>query len=115
MIGKIYVISSGYDPELGKHVNDPYLGPNPTLGACRPDIREKLQKGDYIFAVSGKMPNASQLILGGFQIAEKITALEAYERFPERRLRLLADGQLAGNVIVAANGDQHPLDSHNQF
>lgn len=39
MIGKIYVVSSGYDPEMGKHVHDPYLGPNPTLGACRPGIR----------------------------------------------------------------------------
>jgi hypothetical protein len=43
MIGKIYVMSSGYDPEKGKHVNDPYLGAVPTLGACRHDIREKLQ------------------------------------------------------------------------
>jgi len=115
MIGKIYVISSGYDPEKGKHVNDPYLGPNPTLGACRPDIREKLQKGDHIFVVSGKVRNVDQIVLGGFEIAEKISAIEAYERFPEQRLRLLPDGQVTGNVIVTANGEQHELDDHNQF
>lgn len=115
MIGKIYVMSSGYDPEKGKHVNDPYLGPNPTLGACRPDIREKLQTGDQIFVVSGKVRNIDQVILGGFEIAEKISAIEAYERYPAQRLRLLSDGQITGNVIVTADGKQHELDHHNQF
>lgn len=115
MIGKIYVISTGYDPEKGQHVNDPYLGPVPTLGACRHDIREKLQKGDHIFVVSGKVPNVDQVVLGGFEIAEKISAIEAYERFPERRLRLLPNGQLTGNVIVTAKGEQHELDNHDQF
>jgi hypothetical protein len=33
MIGKIFITRSGYDPQLGKHVKDPYLGPCPTL-AC---------------------------------------------------------------------------------
>jgi hypothetical protein len=36
MVGKIFITRSGYDPQLGKHVKDPYLGPCPTLGACRP-------------------------------------------------------------------------------
>lgn len=115
MIGKIYVISSGYDPEKGKHVNDPYLGPNPTLGACRPDIREKLEQGDQIFVVSGKVRKVDQVVLGGFEIAEKISAMEAYERFPEQRLQLLPNGQVTGNVIVTATGEQHELDGHNQF
>jgi len=55
MIGKIFVTSSGGDPEKGTHVKDPYLGPNPSLGACRPDIREQLEIGDQIFVVSGKI------------------------------------------------------------
>ena len=46
MIGKIFITSSGYDPELGRQVHDPYLGPRPTLGACRPDIRRQLKEGD---------------------------------------------------------------------
>lgn len=49
MVGKILITSSGYDPHLGKHVKDPHLGPCPTLGACRPDVRRKLEIGDHIF------------------------------------------------------------------
>jgi hypothetical protein len=115
MIGKIYVVGRGYDPQNGKHVNDPYLGPRPSLGECRPDIRERLQKGDHIFVVSAKIPNLDQVVLGGFEIAEKISAIEAYERFPEQRLRLLPNGDVTGNVIVTASGEQHELDDHNQF
>jgi hypothetical protein len=115
MIGKIFVTSSGYDPEKGRQVKDPYLGPNPSLGACRHDIREKLQKGDHIFVVSGKVRNLDQLVLGGFEIAEKISAMEAYHRFPDQRLSLLPNGQVNGNVIVDADGKQHELDHHNQF
>src|SRR4051794_28515005 len=103
MIGKIFVTMSGYDPEKGKQVKDPYLGPNPSLGACRPDIREKLQKGDHIFVIAGKVRNVDQVVLGGFEIAEKISAIEAYERFPEQRLILLPDAKVHGNVIVAAD------------
>ena len=115
MIGKIFVTSSGYDPEKGKHVKNPYLGPNPSLGACRPDVREQLQKGDHIYVVSGKVPNVDQFVMGGFEIAEKISAIEAYERFPEQRLSLLPDGEVTGNVIVTADGKQHELDHHDQF
>src|SRR4051794_9630871 len=115
MIGKIFVTSSGYDPEEGKDVKDPYLGPKSSLGACRPDIREKLQKGDHVFVVSGKVRKVDQFVIGGFEIEEKITAIEAFERFPEQRLVLLPNGQVSGNVIVTADGKQHPLDDHNQF
>ena len=115
MKAKIFVTSTGYDPEKGKHVKDPYLGPRPTLGACRPDIREKLQKGDQIFTVSGKIPGVPQFVMGGFEIAEKISAIEAYGRFPDLRLKKRDDGQLTGNVIVNAEGKQHELDGHNKF
>lgn len=115
MIGKIFVTSSGYDPVKGKDVKDPFLGPKSSLGACRPDIREQLQKGDHVFVVSGKVRNINQFVMGGFEIKEKIPAIEAYERFPEQRLVLLPNGQVAGNVIVTADGKQHPLDNHNQF
>ena len=112
MIGKIFVTGSGCDPVEGTHVKDPYLGPNASLGACRPDIRRKLNKGDQVFVVSGKVRNVAQVILGGFEVAEKICAIEAYERFPEQRLRRLPDGQVTGNVIVNAKGKQHELDHH---
>jgi hypothetical protein len=115
MIGKIFITRSGYDPELGKHVKDPYLGPCPTLGACRPDIRRQLKKGDHIFVISGKIPEANQFVMGGFEIESKIPAIEAYRLFPELRLHMLHDGQLTGNIIVTADGRQHELDNHNSF
>jgi hypothetical protein len=113
VVGKIFITRSGYDPQLGKHVKDPYLGDCPTLGACRPDIRKRVQKGDYVFVVSGKVPGVAQIVLGGFEVAEKISAIEAYERFPEQHLRRLPNGQVTGNVIVNAEGKQHELDHHN--
>lgn len=109
----IYITSTGYDPEAGLYIKDPDLhGTIPTLGACRPDLREKLYPGDYLFVVSGKIPGANQFIVGGFEVAERITAVEAYQRFPHLRLHLLADGQLAGNVVIDENGKQHRLDHH---
>jgi hypothetical protein len=115
VIGKIFITRSGYDPELGKHVKDPYLGPNPTLGACRPDIRNQLKKGDHIFVISGKIPDFNQFVMGGFEIEQKIPAIEAYRLYPDLRLRRLQDGQLTGNIIVTADGRQHELDDHNSF
>ena len=81
MTGKIIITSSGYDPQLGKHVKDPYLGPNPSLGACRPDIRQRLTEGDHLFFISGKLRNVNQYVMGGFEVGEKIDAMIAYERF----------------------------------
>jgi hypothetical protein len=75
MVGKIFITRQGYDPQLGKHVKDPYLGPNPTLGACRPDVRKQLTKGDHIFVISGKVPGAPQYVMAGFEIAAKIDGL----------------------------------------
>lgn len=100
MVGKIFITLTGYDPQLGKHVKDPYLGPNPSLGACRPDIRKQLSRGDHIFVISGKVPFANQFVMGGFEIAEKIDALTAYHQFPEQRLQTRTDGQLTGNIII---------------
>jgi hypothetical protein len=115
MVGKIYITRSGYDPQKGKHVKDPYLGSCPTLGDCRPDIREQLDKGDHIFAISGKIPDFTQFVMGGFEIESKIPAIEAYRMFPELRLHKLEDGQLTGNIIVKADGQQHEWDDNNSF
>ena len=115
MIGKIFITSSGYDPELGKHVKDPYLGDHPSLGACRPDIRRKVVRGDHIFVISGRVANADQFVMGGFEVETKIHASEAYVLFPEQRLHLRGDGQIGGNIIVNARGAQHRLDTHSSF
>lgn len=112
MIGKIFITSSGYDPQLGKHVKDPYLGKTPSLGACRPDIRRQVKAGDHLFVISGKLPNVRQYVMGGFEVVQKIDAQVAFQRFPDQRLRLREDGQLTGNIIVDASGAQHELDKH---
>lgn len=114
--GYAIITRQGYDPEKGKHVKDPYLGGGtPTFGACMPNVREQVTPGDHIFLISGKVPNASQYVVGCLEVAEKINALTAYERFPEHRLRLRDDGQPTGNIIVDARGRQHPLDTHSSF
>ena len=115
MIGKIFITSSGYDPQLGRHVKDPYLGSNPSLGACRPDIRRQVRIGDHIFVVSGKVNNAKQFVMCGFEVVRKMNARDAHVEFPDRRLHSREDGQLTGNIIVNANGSQHHLDGHGNF
>jgi hypothetical protein len=112
MIGKIFITSSGYDPQLGRHVKDPYLGPEASLGTCRPDVRRQVKEGDHLFVISGKLPNVRQFVMGGFAVAQKIDAVQAYERFPDQRLRMREDCQLTGNVVVNASGAQHELDTH---
>lgn len=115
MVGKIFITRSGYDPQVGKHVKDPYLGPTPTLGACRPDVRRRLSTGDHVFVISGKVPGAEQFVMAGFEVDAKLDAVEAYKRFPQHRLRKRQDGQLTGNIIVNASGGRHELDDHTSF
>jgi len=112
MFGYAFITSNGYDPGKGKLVKDPYLGDTPSLGACMPHVRRQVQPGDHIFVVSGKVPDVKQYVIGGFEVAEKIHATDAYKRFPEQRLHLTEEGQLAGNVIIDARGQRHALDRH---
>lgn len=107
----MHITETGYDPEKGKPIKDPYLGDDPSLGACMPNIRRLVVPGDHIFTISGKTAGVQQLVVGGFEVAEKISALAAYKRFPEQRLQLV-DGQVTGNIIVDSRGRQHQLDHH---
>ena len=70
---------------------------------------------DALHGGPDKVGGVPQFVMGGFEIAEKIPAIEAYERFPELRLSKRDDGQLTGNVIVNADGKQHELDNHKKF
>lgn len=115
MAGKIYITRHGYDPQKGRYIKDPYLDGQPTMGACRPDIRKSLKVGDSIFLVSGGVPEFKQFVIGCFDIEKKLTMQEAYKYFPEQRLHLREDGQKAGNVICDAKGHQNPLDDHSNF
>lgn len=113
--GLIFITSSGYDPDKGRHVKDPYLGKTPTFGGCMPHVRKQAQVGDSIFVISGKIKDHSQYVIGGFDVAEKIHANEAYNRFPEHHLMKRTDGELTGNIIVDGTGEPHFLDNHNNF
>lgn len=113
--GFVFIASSGYDPDKGKYIKDPSLGSTPTFGACMPNVRKQAQIGDSIFVISGKIPNNSQYVIGGFDVAEKIHAIDAYKRFPEHHLLKRTDHQLTGNIIVNAQGEQHFLDNHENF
>jgi len=115
MSGYIYTMYAGADPGHGWILNDPIFVPTPTLGACVPNIRRAVKQGDYIFAISGRVPGEKQFVVGGFRVAEKINALAAYGRFPEHRLREAVNGQVSGNIITDAKGCQHPLDHHSNF
>ena len=112
MKGYIYITGTGADPAARQNLNDPLFMRIPTLGGCMPNIRRLVERGDFIFVVSGKVPGIQQYVVGGLRVAEKITALAAYERFPENRLSLDPNGQLQGNVIVNELGHKHPLDGH---
>jgi hypothetical protein len=109
--GYIYTAKGGYDPEKGKKLKDPYLGDEPTLGACMPNIRRQVVQGDYIFLVSGKIKDALQFVRGGFEVDRKIDVMLAYDKYPQHRLRM-DNGEITGNIIVTADGKQHPLDTH---
>lgn len=113
--GLIFITSHGYDPDKGRHVKDPYLGNTPTFGGCMPNVRKQAQIGDSIFVISGKIKDHSQYVIGGFDVAEKIHANEAYQRFPEHHLMKRTDGELTGNIIVDGTGEPHFLDNHDNF
>lgn len=115
MKGYIYKLYSGADPAAGWTFNDPIFGKYATLGACMPNIRRFVDVGDWIFAISGKTPQVVPYVIGGFQVNEKIDALEAHARFPEYRLQRNEAGQIVGNIIVDEEGNHHPLDDHDKF
>lgn len=115
MKGYIYTMYEGADPAHGWAMNDPIFGDVPTLGACVPNIRRVVELGDYIFVVSGRVRQEKQFIIGGFRIEDKISALAAFRRFPENRLRRDSNGALLGNIIVNSRGEHHPLDEHDNF
>lgn len=115
MKGYIYTMYAGADPGHGWVLNDPIFGKTPTLGACVPHIRRKVEPDDYIFAISGRVKGERQFIVGGFKVAEKIDALTAFARFPEYRMLQAPDGSVRGNIIVGADGQHAPIDTHSNF
>lgn len=102
----------GADPGIGWKMTDPIYTPKPTLGACMPNIRRSVMEGDFIFSISGRAEGVKQFIVGGFEVEEKMNALEAYSRLPQNRMKLNDDGSISGNIIVDAKGNPLPFDYH---
>ena len=115
MKGYIYRLHAGADPIKGWIYNDPIFGSPPSLGACVPNIRRAVEKGDWIFAISGRVVGHQPYVVGGFQIQEKINALQAYRKLPQYRLERSDSGQVIGNIIVTSKGEHHSLDDHDGF
>jgi hypothetical protein len=115
MKGYIYTMFKGADPGLGWAMTDPIFSKAPTMGACMPNIRRLVERGDHIFAISGRSKAEQQYVVGGLEVDEKITALAAYKRLPENRQRKMPDGSLRGNVIVDVTGKQNAIDYHSNF
>lgn len=71
------VVDIGQDPDFSP--------PCPTWGICRPQIRSRwVDVGDYIVFV-GYYGNERYLVKGWFRVGEKITYLDALNRFPTRQ------------------------------
>ena len=112
MKGYIYTMFAGADPGTGWNMTDPIFGNPPTMGACMPQIRRNVEVDDFIFTISGRTKGVQQYIVGGFQVKEKIHALQARERFPKNIQKLNEDGTISGNIIIDENGFQHKFDYH---
>ena len=113
MKGYVFV-SPGSDPGAGHPLADPMFRRGvTTMGQCRPDLRRLVRQGDAIFVLSGKLKAAGvpQYLIGGLSVDQKIDALLARDRFPERTLQIV-DGAKVGNIIVTPTGEQDPLDHH---
>lgn len=115
MKGYIYTMFKGADPSKGWTLNDPIYGRVPTLGACMPNIRRLVERGDHIFTISGQVETVSQYVVGGFEVDKKINALAAFKELPENRQKKMEDGSLQGNIIVNQDGTQSEVDYHSNF
>lgn len=115
MKGYLYTMFAGADPGVGWRMTDPIFSKTPTLGACVPNIRRAVVPGDMIFTLSGRVTGVRQYVVGGFEVAEKISALAALARFPENKQHRLDDGSLSGNIIVNADGTRSSVDYHSSF
>lgn len=108
--------------------NDPDFRYPFTWGICRPDLREKVKKGDTIFFVLPKRnnyQNMNQMIFAYITVKEIITHKEAYNRkelYCKRMTNKIVgyipfSGKFSrylmaqkGNIIVDKKGEYNPLD-----
>ena len=91
--------------------NDPHLWTNPyTWGICRPDIRNRVKEGDYVFFVLGSRANLPQMIFAFIRVAEIITHYQAYHKAGLETKRMTGK-KLEGNILCNSDGDYNPFDN----
>lgn len=89
--------------------NDPHIWDKPyTWGICRPDLRNCINPGDYVFYVFGSDADYPQMIFAYIKVAKVITHLEAFKEL--RSKRMVNDNNPNGNIIVDYAGDYNKHD-----
>lgn len=92
--------------------NDPHIWSKPyTWGICRPDLRERVKKGDYVFYVLGANAKLPQMIFAYFKVQEIISHVDAYFR-PTLISKRMADRRINGNIIVDYFGNYNIYDKN---
>lgn len=115
MQGFIYIAGSFTDITLPKNKadwrdNDPHFWTDPpTWGICRPDIRERANRGDFIFFVLPKASRLPQTIFAFMQIEDKVPHLVASAR-PELVSKQMSNVNPNGNIIVNPKGGYNRFD-----
>ena len=118
--GRIYIASAFQNTQepgycSGNEVdNDPHVWNKPyTWGICRPDLRNTINKGYYVFFVLGKKAKP-QMIFAYVKIKEIICHKEAYFR-KELRKKRMGRKKVQGNIIVDKKGNHNKFDHHKNF
>lgn len=92
--------------------NDPHFWSTPpTWGICRPDLRERLDSGDYIFFVLPRKSDLPQSIFGYLKIDSVITHAEAYAHAGLTSKRM-GNKSPNGNIIVDKCGRYNRYDGN---
>ena len=95
----------------GELDNDPHIWRKPyTWGICRPDIRNAVSEGDYIFFVLGKKANLPQMIFAYIKVGEVLTHQQAFHRRELKSKRMIGNKKTEGNIIVNSDGSYNGND-----
>lgn len=92
----------------GEVDNDPHIWNEPyTWGICRPDLRNNIDVGDYVFFVLGNKADLPQMIFAYIKVREIITHEEAYKKLRNKRM----NGKIyEGNILIDSKGRYNKYD-----
>lgn len=95
----LVVFHANLDPNHGPVDigDDPCFDPPPTWGICRPPTRRSVRVGTNLFFIGYVAPD-QYFVKGWFEVGEKISYVEAHNRFPGRT-----------NVIISLLPAAQPL------